>query len=262
MRKWQIWKRNADLERELRSDLELEEEEQQDRGMPSEEVRRAALRAFGNPTLIREQTHEAWGWAPFERFWRDVRYALRQMRKSPGFAAVVVVVLALAIGANASVFSVLNAVLLRPLEFPNANRLVQITSVKDGKPVGVSPPDLLDFATQSHSFEKMAVYDQWRKNVSTSPRGDDAAEVAVGLAPAEFFDALGIQPLLGRLFTAKEGQEGRNHVALITETFWKNHYQRNPNILGRKLIINDQPYTIVGVLPLRFRGGCMEHMLS
>ena len=250
---WQIRKRDADIERELRSDLELEEEEQREKGLSAEEARYAARRAFGNPTLIREQAHEAWGSAHFEHLWRDVHYALRQMRKSPGFTSVVVLVLALAIGANTSVFSVLNAVLLRPLEFPNAKRLVEITSLKDGKPVGVSGPDLRDFATLNHTFEKMAIYDQWAKNVSTSPRGDDAAEVLVGLAPAEFFEALGVQPLLGRLFTTEEGLD-RNHVALITETFWKSHYQRDPKILGRTLSINDQPYTIIGVLPATIPG--------
>lgn len=146
MRWWQLRRRDADLERELRSDLELEEEEQCENGLSPEDARYAARRAFGNPMLIREQTHEAWGSAQFEHFWRDISYALRQMRKSPGFATVVVLVLALAIGANASVFSVLNAVVLRPLEFPNANRLVEISSVKDGKPVGTSPPDVRDFA--------------------------------------------------------------------------------------------------------------------
>ena len=254
MRWWQIRKRDADLERELRSDLELEEEEQRERGLSPEEAQHAARRAFGNATLIREQTRETWGWAAFEHLSQDLRYALRQMRRSPGFAVVVVFVLALAIGTNASVFSVLNAVLLRPLEFANANRLVQLTSVKDGKPVGVSPADWHDYAAQNHTFEKMAIYDQWAKNVSTSPRRDDAAEVLVGLAPAEFFEALGVQPLLGRLFTAEDGQEGRNHVALITETFWKSHYQRDPKILGRTLSINDQPYTIIGVLPATIPG--------
>ncbi len=253
MQWWQINKRDADLERELRADLDLEEEEQRERGLSSDEAHYAAKRAFGNPTLIKEQTHEAWGWTQCERVLQDVRYAFRQMRKNPGFAAVVVLVLALTIGANAAVFSVLNAVLLRPLEFPNANRLVEITSVKDGKPVGVSAPDGQDFAAQNGTFEKVAIYDQWRKNVSASPRGDDADEVLVGLAPAEFFEALGVQPLLGRLFTAREGLD-RAHVALITDTFWKTHYRRDPKILGQTLSVNDQPYTIIGVLPATIPG--------
>ena len=249
MRWWQIRKRDADLERELRSDLELEEEEQRDNGVSPAEAQYAARRAFGSPAVIREQTHEAWGWAPFERSWRDICYALRQIRKSPKFAAIVVLTLALAIGTNASVFSVLNAVLLRPLDFPNANRLVQITSVKDGKPVGTSAPDVKDFAAQSRTFEKMAVYDEWRKNVSASPGGENPEELLVGLAPRELFEALGVQPLLGRLFTAEEGLAGRNHVALITENFWRTRFQRDPNILGRTLSINNQPYTIIGVVP-------------
>jgi predicted permease len=249
MRWWQIGKRDADLERELRSDLECEEEEQRDNGLPPEEAHYAARRAFGNPTLIREQTHAAWGWAPFERIWQDTRYAARQMRKSPGFTTLVVLTLALGIGANSSVFSVLNAVVLRPLEFPNASRLVEITSLKDGKPVGTSPPDVKDFAAQSRTFEKIAVYDEWPKNVSASPGGENAQELLVGLAPRELFDALGAQPLLGRLFTAEEGLAGRNHVTLVTESFWRTRFQRDPKILGRTVTINNQPYTIIGVVP-------------
>jgi predicted permease len=246
---WRIRKRDADLERELRSDLDLEEEEQRERGVAQPEARLAALRAFGNPMLIRDQTRETWNGARFDRIWQDIRYALRQMRKSPGFAAVVVLTLALGIGANASVFSVLNAVVLRPLEFPAADRLVQITSLKDGKPVGTSAPDVKDFVAGSGAFEKMAVYDEWRKNVSVFPGGENPEQMLVGLAPRELFEALGVQSLLGRLFTAEEGLEGRNHVALITETLWLSRFERDPAILGRTLTINNQPYTIVGVIP-------------
>ena len=243
-----------DLDEELHAYVELASAEKMRAGMSPEEAYRDTRRDMGGAEQIKQGVRDTRAGALLDRLVQDVRYALRQMRKSPGFAGVVVLVLALGIGGNASVFSVLNAVLLRPLEFPNADRLVQITSVKNGKPVGVSGPDWRDFATQNQTFEKMAIYDQWRKNVSTSPRGDDAAEVLVGLVRPEFFEALGIQPLMGRLFAAEEEVEGRNHVALITEAFWKTHYQRDPKILGRTLSINDQPYTIVGVLPATIPG--------
>src|SRR5271154_3021741 len=124
MRWWQIKKRDADLERELRSDLDLEEEEQRERALPLDEARYAALRAFGNTALLKDQTREEWGWAPFERLWQDVCYALRQLRRSPGFAAVCLITLALGIGANTAMFSVVQGVLLAPLPFPQANHLV------------------------------------------------------------------------------------------------------------------------------------------
>src|SRR5580693_8561207 len=124
---WQIKKRDADLERELRSDLELEEEEQRDRGVSPEEARYAALRAFGNPTLIREQTHAIWSWNWLESLARDLRLSLRTLRRSPGFTVIAILVMALGIGANVGLFTVVRGVLLKPLPFQDPDRLVMIS---------------------------------------------------------------------------------------------------------------------------------------
>ena len=125
MRWWQLKKRNADLERELRSDLELEEEEQRESGSSPEEARYAARRAFGNATLIREQTHETWGWAPLERLLQDLRYAVRQLRRSPGFTLDRrATSWHCGIGASTAVFSILDSVLLRPYAFRDPGQIV------------------------------------------------------------------------------------------------------------------------------------------
>jgi hypothetical protein len=123
---WQIRKRDADLERELRSDLELEEEEQREGGVSEEEARHAALRAFGNPTLIREQTLAVWSWNWLESLARDLRFGLRTLWRNPGFTVIAVVVMALGIGANVALFTVVRGVLLKPLPFHAPDRLVML----------------------------------------------------------------------------------------------------------------------------------------
>ena len=126
MKWWHFKKRDADLERELRSDLELEEEEQRESGVPEEEARYAALRAFGNPTLVRQQTLAVWSWNWLESLARDLRISLRTLCHTPGFTAIAVLVMALGIGANVSLFTAVRGVLLKPLPFPDPNRLVML----------------------------------------------------------------------------------------------------------------------------------------
>ena len=126
MKWWQIKKRDADLERELRSDLELEEEEQREGGISEEEARYAALRAFGNPTLIREQTRAVWSWNWLESLARDLRFSLRTLRRTPGFTVIAILVMALGIGANVALFTVVRGVLLKPLPFHDPDRLVML----------------------------------------------------------------------------------------------------------------------------------------
>src|SRR5580693_87994 len=123
---WQIKKRDADLERELRSDLELEEEEQREGGISEEEARSAALRAFGNPTLVREQTRAVWSWNLLESLARDLRFSLRTLRRTPGFTVIAILVMGLGIGANVALFTVVRGVLLKPLPFQDPDRLVML----------------------------------------------------------------------------------------------------------------------------------------
>jgi predicted permease len=247
--------RENELNRELASHLDLEAEEQQESGLSPEEARYAARRTFGNTTLVREDVRAIWTLAWLEHFLRDVKYAARSLRKNPVFALVAVLTLALGIGANTAIFSAIDALMLRPLPFPHADQLVRIYSTKDGVPIrgtgaagGPSPLDMRDFVQNSHSFQKMVAYDAWRKNVSFG-NSADPEEMRVGLVPAAYFEILELQPIMGRLFTEQENREGKNYVAAISARLWRERFAGDPAILGQKIRINDEPYTIVAVMP-------------
>ncbi len=180
---------------------------------------------------------------------QDLRYALRQMRKSPGFAAIAIMTLALGIGASTAMFGVLNAVLLRPIPFADPDSLVRIFSTQRGTILGPSPMDLRDFAAQNHTFEKMAVYDVWRKNVSFSSGSTEPEQMRVGLVPGEYFEVLGIKLLMGRVFRDEENRWGKNFVAIISYDFWQTRFHGDRAVLGKTIRINDEPYSIIGVTP-------------
>jgi len=183
-------------------------------------------------------------------FIQDVRYAARQLRRNPGFTAVAVLTLALGIGASTTMFSVLNAVLLRPLPFPRPDRLVRILSIERDRVTGPSPLDVRDFASQNRTFEKLATYDSgWRKNVSALPGSAEPEQMPVGLMSADYFEVLGIKPIMGRLFRDEENQWGNQFEVLLSYEFWQSRFGGDRNILGKSIRINDEPYTIIGIIP-------------
>lgn len=255
MRWWQFWKRDADLERELGSDLELEEQEQRDKGLSPEEARYAARRAFGNKTVIRERTHEEWGWAIFERLWQDIRYAARQLQRSAGFSIVTMMTLALGIGATTAIFTLVYDVMLRPLPFADADRLVNIQEIAAEwsniyPTLPVSANHFTFWQQHNRSFESMALMQQ-----GSAPLGADGRPLQVGVLSATpgIFSVLQVQPWLGRAFTAGEAQPGSEHVAVLMYNLWREQFARDPAIVGKTIRLNGFPYTVVGVMPQSFQ---------
>jgi predicted permease len=252
MRWWQVRKRDADLVRELESDLELEEEEQRERGLSAEEARYAARRAFGNTTLIREQTHESWGWTPFERTLGDVRYALRQLRRSPGFTLTAILTLALGIGAVTSVFSVINGVLLKPFAFRQPDRLVVMReAVYEERNERTAVPDnyrhFLRLKKTATTLEDVAIFAQ--RGLSVSPNGDHPRIVGAVLASPNLLQLLGVQAMLGRNFTDADAQQGAADVVVLSYEGWQTFFAGDPKAVGQTLRIGGEPVTIIGVLP-------------
>ncbi len=187
---------------------------------------------------------------------QDLRYALRQFRKAPGFAAVAVITLALGIGANAAIFSVVNGVLLRPLGFQDPDRLVRIwhvppqTSFPGMTKFTVSPANFLDWQNQNHAFEHMAIYGY---HPFTLTGGEQPEQVVGSAVSAEFFETLGVKPFLGRAFSKDEDQPGRSHVVVLSYGFWQEHFGSKREIVGRDITLDGTNYLVAGVMPASLR---------
>lgn len=183
---------------------------------------------------------------------QDARYAWRVLRKSPGYTAVAVLVLALGIGANTAIFSVVHAVLLRPLPYPHPERLVRLWESKPASGTHrnvVNPVNFLDWQARTRSFEQMAALHGWTSNITGE--GDPLAVDGMRVTP-DFFSVLGISPLMGRGFIPEEGIPGRDNTVILSYAFWKSHYGGDPHILGRKIMLNGGPVSVVGVMPRDF----------
>jgi predicted permease len=241
----------TEIAAELRSHMELAVDEMVRSGMGEDEARRAARLRFGNPVIVRETTMGADAALGVEGLWRDVKFALRQLRKSRGFAATVIVTLALGIGANTTVFSIVDAVLLRPLPYHQPQRLVEVRTSEWGEYQGsnVAYPDFFDWRAQNHSFERLVSYHDTSLTLTGVER---AVHLDGEVVSADLLPLLGIQPQLGHGFSAEDEKQG-TRVALISHALWVEQFGADPSIVGRAMHLSGDAFTIIGVMPATFR---------
>jgi predicted permease len=236
------------LDADIREHIARETQDNIERGMTPEEARYAAMRKFGNVTRVKEETREVWIAVWLEQLIEDVRFGLRMLRKNPGFTAVAVLTLALGIGANTALFSVVNAVLIQPLPFENASRLVwswgKCTLCTQA---AVAPSDFIDYRAQNHSFEyygAMAGGD----SLFNLAGSDKPIQVKGSMVTAGFFDALGVKLRYGRTFELSDEKTTDPLVVILSRHLWQERFGGDPNVVGKSVTLDDKTRTVVGVL--------------
>ena len=244
---------DRDFAAELDSHLSLLIEENMRRGMPPAEARRLARLRLGGSAQLQETNRELRGLPALESFFQDCRYAVRTLRKSPGFTAVAILTLALGIGANTAIFSVVYAEVLRPLPYANPGQLVGVFFAKPQEnipPEGFFYGDYLAFREQNHVFSEMAGV---VSHSLTFTGHGEPTEVRVLDVTPEFFSLLGVNPLQGRTFVSQDGISGGAPVVIISENLWRGSLGSDPNVVGRSITLDKRLFTVVGVMPADFR---------
>lgn len=242
-----------DLDQEIRDHVAIETQDNIDRGMSPEEARYAALRKFGNATRVAEDAWAVWSCRFLGEFPRDIRFAIRKLWKSPGFTAIAVLTLALGIGANTAVFSMVNAVLLHPYPFRNLDQIVLVweDTGSDGSLDDrfIAPGDAADIGSYSGAFQALATY---RCRTVTLASGADLHAVFGCGVSANLFDVLGVAPAYGRSFTDSDELPGFDNVAIVSYGFWKRELGGDPHMIGKAIRINDRTTTVTGIMPANF----------
>jgi predicted permease len=243
---------DLELNEELRFHFENEVEKYKRAGMSEDAARRRARLFFGGQEQIREDCQDARGVSFLETTIQDVRYSLRAMRKNPGFFSIAALTLALGIGASTAVFSLVNTILLKPLPYPNANRVVMLW--REGPLAGIgdmpwAPGEYSILARAATAFQNLGAF----KKDSFNLTGLSNPELLEGVrASAGFFPALGVSPSLGRTFTAEEDQPGHDHVTVLSNRVWRSRFGGDAGIVGKTVDLNGYPYTVIGVMPASF----------
>ena len=239
------------LDVEIQFHLEQQIAENVAAGMTGEEARSAAMRSFGNPTVLKEETRDTWGWVWLEQFTQDLRHAARMLHKNPGFTAVAVLTLTLGIGATSSIFSVVDAVLLSHLPYRDPGRLVSL--YEDRSSTGFprrqfTPANFADCKAQTGIFEDLAAIDADRFYNLTGNGGSPEKLSAEGVTH-NLFSILGVYPMIGRAFLSEEDTVGSEHVVLLSHRLWLRRFGGDPNVVGLDILLNGERYSIRGVMP-------------
>src|SRR5437867_9347876 len=247
-------KAEAELAKEIGAHLALLEDEYLRQGMTPEDARRAARLAYGGVEQATQLHRDERAFQGLGQILQDTRYTFRQLRKSPGFTVTAILMLALGIGATTAIFSIVEGVLLRPLPFPDPDRLVILGDVLEGSHCAscarssVTAPDIRNYMRDTQSFSHLGGYRQRLFELSGT---DEPAAVTATRMSGELFAALGVQPLRGRTFTQREDEEGQQ-VAVLSYGTWQNRFHADANVLGNKIILYRKPYTVIGVMPRNF----------
>ncbi|HEY6290080.1 MAG TPA: ABC transporter permease [Terriglobia bacterium] len=241
------------LDEELRTHLEMLAEENVRRGVSSDEARYAAWRSFGGVDQVKEDYRDQRGLPVMETLAQDIRSGLSQLRRNPVFAAVAILTLALGIGANTAIFSVVYAVLLKPLPFASPGQLVRVFEANDRAGIGgsgCSYPEFLEWRRQNHVFSGMAAL---QGHELTLTGGGEPMVVKVGDVTADFFLVLGVPPLMGRTFLPEDNEQGAAPVAVLSDGLWRSRFGADPDLIGRTIDLDKRSFTVVGVMPPNFR---------
>lgn len=242
-------RREQELDEEIRTHFAMAIQERIEQGENPAEAEANARREFGNVGLVKEVTRDMWGWRWLETLLQDLRYGLRQLRRNPCFTAVAVLTLALGIGANTAIFSLVNRVLLRPLPYRDPGQLVWAAERFGGSHAGavVISPDFIAWEKDNSVFRQIAASDG-RHGANLTGAGEPA-RVNVMSVTASLFPMLGVRPILGRAFTLAEDSRGHDHVALLSESLWRTRFAARRDVLGRVIYLDNHAYTVVGVMP-------------
>ncbi|MGH9843763.1 MAG: ABC transporter permease, partial [Blastocatellia bacterium] len=240
-------RKEEELDAEIRSHLDEAIRDLIERGETAEQARANALREFGNVGLVKEVTREMWGWASLERLGQDLRFGLRMLRKNPGFSLVAILTLALGIGANTAIFSVVSGVLLKPLPYPEPERLVRVfTSTRDFPKSPMSPFNFMDYREHNTVFESFACYVRADLQLSQEERAERLFGMRIS---SGFFRTLGIPPMLGREFILDEELPYEKTVVVLSHGLWQRQFRGDPNVIGKTIRLSGMTFTIVGVAP-------------